>query len=494
MTEHMKVLFLSPEAVPFAKTGGLGDVAGALPEALCHLGAEVRVVLPLYARVRAGGFPLRKSIETLKVPLGKETLDVAVFEVTTAGGVQYSLIEREDLYERPNLYGNAYGDYYDNLERFAVYAHGALLSAEALDFRPDVIHCNDWQTGLVPALLKGPYRDKVFFAGTPSIFTIHNLGYQGLFPVEKLPLTGLAKEEFFHLGGLEYWGKVSLLKAGVVYSEAITTVSPTYAREIQTQEYGMGMEGILHQRREFLHGILNGVDYHVWDPAIDTHLAAHYSPAKLAGKAKCKEVLISEMNLDVSKKTRPLIGMISRLDAQKGLDLVVDILDEMLALDIGLVILGAGDERIQESLREAVLRYPGQVGIKLGFDEALAHRIMAGADIFLIPSRYEPCGLTQMYALKYGTAPVVRATGGLADTIVAFDPETGEGNGFIFTPYRAEAFLEVIRQAVKLFPHEKLWKQLMANGMKADYSWDRSAAKYLEVYRSIKGQGVRHQA
>lgn len=494
MTARMKVLFLSPEAVPFAKTGGLGDVAGALPEALCHLGAEVRLVLPLYSKVRAGGFPLRKSIEGLKVPLGKETVSVAVFEATTEGGVQVCLIEREDLYERPNLYGNAYGDYYDNLERFAVYAHGALLSAEALDFKPDVIHCNDWQSGLVPALLKGPYRDKAFFAGTPSVFTIHNLGYQGLFPVEKLPLTGLAKDDFFHLGGLEYWGKVSLLKAGVVYSEAITTVSATYAQEIQTQEYGMGMEGILHHRREFLHGILNGVDYRVWDPAVDAHLAAHYSPAKPAGKAKCKEVLMSEMNLDLSKKARPLVGMISRLDTQKGLDLVVESLDDMLDLDVGLVILGAGDERIQESLRDAVRRYPGRVGLKLGFDEALAHRIMAGVDIFLIPSRYEPCGLTQMYALKYGTAPVVRATGGLADTIVAFDPETGEGNGFIFTPYQAEAFFEVLRQAVELFPRQKLWKKLMGNGMKADFSWDRSAAKYLEVYESIRDQGVRQKA
>jgi starch synthase len=403
------------------------------------------------------------------------------------------LIEREDLYDRPNLYGNAYGDYYDNLERFTVYAHGALQIAEALDFRPDVIHCNDWQSGLVPALLKGPYRRSDFFAGTPSVFTIHNLGYQGLFPAEKLPLTGLSREEFFHLGGLEYWGKLSLLKAGVVYSEAITTVSATYAQEIQTFEYGMGMEGILHHRSAFLHGILNGVDYRVWDPAVDPHLPAQYSPDEPAGKTKCKHTLMSEMNLDLGKKSRPLIGMISRLDTQKGLDLLVEILDEMLALDVGLVILGSGDERIQESLRDAVERYPGRVGLKLGFDEALAHRIMGGVDIFLIPSRYEPCGLTQMYALKYGTAPVVRATGGLADTIVAFEPTSGEGNGFIFTPYRAEAFLDVIRESVELFSNKKHWKKLMENGMKADFSWDRSAAKYLEVYQSIaaRGEGLR---
>ena len=481
----MKVLFLSPEAVPFAKTGGLADVAGSLPEALKRQGADVRMALPFYTMVRNKNIDARPVFKNLKVPLGGEVLFANVLETQTKDGIPVYLIEREDLYERPHLYGNAAGDYYDNLERFSFFSHAALLVVEALSFNPDVIHCNDWQTGLVPAFIKGPYRDKPGVGETSSVFTIHNLGYQGLFPAEKLPLTGLAREDFFHLEGLEFWGKMSLLKAGIVYSSAVTTVSPTYAKEIQTSEYGMGMEGILRQRRRFLHGILNGVDYRLWDPARDTHLPANYSLQKMDGKSACKEALLKEMNLDSSFKTRPLLGMISRLDAQKGLDLLVEILNDILALNVGLVILGSGDECIQESIREMAKRNPGQVGLKIGFDESLAHRIVAGADIFLIPSRYEPCGLTQMYALKYGTAPVVRSTGGLEDTIVSFDSRKGEGNGFKFVAYKPAAFLKAIREAVELFQNSKVWKKLRVNGMKADFSWDRSARTYIKIYQSL---------
>lgn len=321
------------------------------------------------------------------------------------------------------------------------------------------------------------------------MFTIHNLGYQGIFPEEKLPLTGLSREAFFHPDGLEFWGDISLLKAGIVYSDAVTTVSPTYAKEIQTPEYGVRMEGVLRDRRDFLHGILNGVDYRLWDPATDVHLPAHYSPGKMGGKTLCKQSLMEEMGVYTSLKDRPLLGMISRLDAQKGLDLLVDNLDEVLEPDVGLVVLGSGDERIQEALQETAERHAGRVGLSIGFDEPLAHRIMAGVDIFLIPSRYEPCGLTQMYALKYGTVPVVRATGGLEDTIVPFDPQTGAGNGFKFGPYDSQAFLTAIQEAVNLFEDSESWNKLVRNGMKADFSWDRSAQSYLELYQSIlRGQ------
>lgn len=486
MADNMKVLFLSPEAVPFAKTGGLADVAGALPGALKRLGADVRLTLPLYSMVRKGNFELRPFIDTLDVPLGNETLRATVWESQNESGVPVYLIEREDLYDRPSLYGNASGDYYDNLERFAFFAHAALCMADAISFKPDVIHCHDWQSGLVPALIKGPYQGNSVIGGTPTVFTIHNLGYQGLFPAEKLPITGLSKEECFHLGGLEFWGKISLLKAGIVYSEAITTVSPTYAQEIQTSEYGMGMEGILRHRSAYLHGILNGVDYQHWDPVRDPHLPAQYSLSSMGGKRRCKESLIAEMGLDPSLKTRPLLGMISRLDTQKGLDLLVAVLDDILNLNVGFVILGSGDEHIQEAIRETGERYPGRVGIKIGFDEPLAHRIMAGVDIFLIPSRYEPCGLTQMYALKYGTVPVVRATGGLDDTIDPFTIQTGEGNGFKFGPYEPAAFHAAIREAINLFQDTKLWNRLRTNGMKEDFSWDRSARAYMEIYRSIR--------
>ncbi len=485
MADNLKVLFLSPEAVPFAKTGGLADVAGALPNALVRLGVDVDLMLPFYRVVREGGFEPRLLLRDLKVPLGNSELAAQVLGAKTEAGLPVYLIEREDLYDRPNLYGNPMGDYYDNLERFTFFSHAALRTVETLSVKPDVIHCHDWQTGLVPALLRGPYRDSPFLGATATIFTIHNLGYPGLFPSEKLSVTGLSGEEFFHPEGLEYYGKISLLKAGIVYSDAITTVSPTYSKEIQTPEYGMGMEGILQYRRASLHGILNGVDYQLWDPARDPHISAPYSLGKIAGKQACKESLIQEMTLDPLLAKRPLLGMISRLDAQKGLDLLVKVLDDILALDVGLVVLGSGDERIQGAIQEAAQRRPGRVGLTIGFDEPLAHRIMAGADAFLIPSRYEPCGLTQMYALKYGTVPVVRATGGLDDTIVPFDHKTGEGNGFKFSAYEPKAFLEAIRKAVDIFQDPKAWKRLMANGMKADFSWDQSARRYMELYRSV---------
>jgi starch synthase len=483
--KNLKVLCLSPEIVPFAKTGGLADVAGALPFTLRSLGVDVRLVLPLYRNIREGDFELRPFIDSLEIPLGKDILKAAIKESRLGDGIPIYLIEREDLYDRPNLYGNAAGDYYDNLERFTFYSHAALRLMQSISFQPHIIHCHDWQTGLIPALLKGPYRDKKIFSKTSSVFTIHNLGYQGIFPSEKLSTTGLPRDDFFHLEGLEFWGKVSLLKAGIMYSEAITTVSPSYAREIQTPEFGMGMEGVLRRRKNVLHGILNGIDYDVWNPEEDGHLPANYSPKELAGKARCKTALIQETGLDPSISENPLLGMITRLDAQKGLDLLVKILDDLLTLDVGLVVLGSGDERIHRAIQEAAERFPGRIGLTIGFDESLAHRIMAGADIFLIPSRYEPCGLTQMYALKYGTVPVVRATGGLKDTIVQFYTKTGKGNGFRFGPYKPAFFLKAIQKATELFKDPKAWRQLISNGMKADLSWELSAGNYIKLYRSL---------
>ena len=489
MTDKLRVLFLSPEAVPFAKTGGLADVAGALPAALKQLGVDVRLVLPLYRIVREGNFETRPLLDKLEVPLGKVKLTAHVLEAKTADDIPVYLIERDDMYDRPNLYGNARGDYYDNLERFTFFAHASLRIAEAISFKPDVIHCHDWQAGLVPALLKGPYSDASTFSGTSTVFTIHNIGYQGIFPDEKLSVTGLPKSHFFHPEGLEFWGEMSLLKAGILYSEAITTVSPKYAEEIQSPKYGMGMEGVLKHRSASLHGILNGVDYRLWDPEGDSHIAAKYSAQKMQGKGQCKEALIEEMGLDPSLQERPLLAMVSRLDAQKGLDLVVKILGEILAMDVGLIVLGSGDEKIQQAIQRAAEKNPGRVGLFIGFNEPLAHRIMAGADVFLIPSRYEPCGLTQMYALKYGTVPVVRSTGGLDDTIVQFDPKKGEGNGFKCGSYDPVSFFATIRKAVDLFQNAEAWKKLIANGMKADFSWDRSAQRYLELYHTVIEKG-----
>jgi starch synthase len=489
MAERLKVLFLSPEAVPFAKTGGLADVAGSLPGALKHLGIDIRIILPLYKMVRQSDIRKKPIIDKLKIPLGGENLTARVWEAKGIGRVPIYFLERDDLFDRPNLYGNAQGDYYDNLERFSFYCHGALRIAEKLSFTPDLIHCNDWQSGLVPALIIGPYVKNPLVGQAKTIFTIHNLGYQGIFPAEKLWITGLPRDTFFQMEGLEFWGNISLLKAGIVYSDAITTVSPTYARQIQSNGYGMGMEGILHHRKAYLQGILNGVDYKVWNPATDCHLTSKYSPRKLAGKNLCKESLIKEMNLNQSLIQKPLLGMISRLDSQKGVDLLVKILDDILSLDVGLVLLGAGNPSMQRALTKIAENNPGRVGMTIGFDEPLAHRIMAGTDMFLIPSRYEPCGLTQMYALKYGTIPIVRATGGLQDTITPFNPQTGRGNGFTFTEYKPKAFFASILNAVDLYYNTASWKKLQNNAMREDYSWDRSARSYLDLYHSILKTG-----
>ncbi len=480
----MNILFLSPEVAPYAKTGGLADVAGSLPGALKRLGVDVSVGLPLYRSVKEGSFQRYLALKGLQVPLAGLTLAGNVYAAETEDGVPVYFFEREDLFDRPNLYRNAEGDYYDNLERFAFFSRAALLFARAAGMGFDVIHCHDWQTGLIPAYLSTLYRTDPFFSSTATLFTIHNIGYQGLFPREKLAVCGLPPETY-HPEGVEYWGGISLLKAGIVYSDAVTTVSPTYSREIQTSEFGLGMEGILRNKSAALHGILNGADYSVWDPATDPHIASNYDSRRLSGKAANKAALLEEIGLDPALLKRPVLGITSRLSHQKGCDLLIPVLDELVRMKVGLVILGEGEERYEKPLLEAAERHPGKVSVTVGFDEALAHRIMAGADIFLVPSLYEPCGLTQMYALKYGTVPVVRATGGLEDTIEDFDPRNKTGNGFKFGPYDANAFLLSIQRAVDLWADEENWERLMRKGMAADFSWTRSGERYLELYQSL---------
>ncbi|MFO7783012.1 MAG: glycogen synthase GlgA [Thermodesulfobacteriota bacterium] len=478
----MKLFFVVSEMVPFAKTGGLADVAGALPDALMRRGIEVRVFIPCYRAVRKNSGELHSAVKGLKIPLGGEYLAADVLKTQTAEGVPVYALEREDLYERPNLYGASFGDYYDNLERFVFFSRAALQTCTALTLEPDVIHCHDWQAGLIPLLL----RETSLSA--KSVFTIHNLGYQGLFPAGRMPVTGLDTKRYFHPEGIEYWDRISLLKAGIVYADRVTTVSPTYAEEIQTPEFGMGMEGVMQARRASLFGILNGADYTRWDPETDTFLPACYGPSRMAGKAVCKKALLQEAGLDSSLEQGPVIGLISRLDHQKGIDLVVQILDDLLSLDVCLVILGAGDKRIEEGLRAARERHGHRMALRIGFDEALAHRIMAGADILLVPSRYEPCGLTQMYAMKYGTIPVARATGGLEDTVSAYNPRTGAGNGFKFAEARRGALLKAVRDAVALFYRRGRWEGLRKAGMAENFSWDRSAGRYEALFRDIMEQ------
>lgn len=480
----IKVLFLAPEVAPFAKTGGLADVAGSLPDALRRQGVDASICLPLYRTVKEGGFKLSRLVSGLEVPFGTGTMTCSIQAGATSQGTPVYFVEREDLYDRPNLYQTPAGDYYDNFERFVFFSRAALQFLSHADLPVDVVHCHDWQTGLVPAYLKTVFRGDPFFLNTASVFTIHNIGYQGLFPPEKLPLSGIPNSEF-HPEGVEYWGRISLLKAGILYADAITTVSPRYSKEIQTPELGLGMEGILRKRLDALYGILNGADYNQWNPARDPYLPFHYSAEDMSGKKENKARLISEMGMDESMADRPLLGFISRLSAQKGCDLLLQVGKRVLAEDAGLVVLGAGEESYEKSMAELAKNYPGRIGLRVGFDEGLAHRIMAGSDILLVPSRYEPCGLTQMYGLRYGTIPVVRATGGLSDTITQFDPSTRKGNGFRFGPYDPEAFFSAIQQALTIYRRPRAWKQLLIEGMKADFSWDRSARSYLEVYQAL---------
>jgi starch synthase len=484
MNEAMKVWFLSPEVEPFAKTGGLADVAGSLPRALHSLGVDVRVGLPYYRVIKDRNIPATQTVNGMEIPLGDLMLPCKVLETRTKEGIPVYLFEREDLFDRPQLYGNADGDYYDNLERFSFFCRGAILFAKRTGFSFDVVHCHDWQTGLVPAYIKSVYRNDPFFSNAASVFTIHNIGYQGLFPRAKLDVCGIPSWEF-HPDGIEYWGNISLLKAGLVYSDVLTTVSPRHGEEIQTPEFGRGMEGVLKKRVRDLHGILNGADYSVWDPAGDSHIPVLYGPGTMEGKKKDKLALVEEMGLTPSLMARPVLGMISRLSSQKGCGLLAEILEKLMKLGVGLVILGAGEEKYETILVRLAERHRGSMAVRIGFDDPLAHRIMAGADMLLVPSQYEPCGLTQMYALRYGTVPVVRATGGLDDTIVEFDPVENKGNGFKFGPYEAAPFLRAIRRAMGVFKDRESWRRLMQNGMKEDFSWDRSARQYLEIYESL---------
>ncbi len=480
----LKVWFLSSEVTPFAKTGGLADVTGSLPGVLQRLGVDVSIGLPLYRVVKERGDPLTEVLSGLEVPFGTGTLSCRVWAGETEQGVPVYFFDREDLYDRPNLYGTSLGDYYDNMERFTFFCRAALVFAKQAGLQMNVLHCHDWQTGLVPTTLKTIYRDDPFFVKTACLFTIHNIGYQGLFPVQKLPLSGIPSSEF-HPEGLEYWGQISLLKAGIVYADAITTVSPRYSQEIQTPEFGLGMDGILSKRAHVLHGILNGADYSLWDPSLDPNIAQPYSPAHKGGKKECKARLLWETGLEQTLLDRPLLAMISRLSAQKGCDLLLQVADALVREGAGLLILGTGDHAYEEELGRLAERCRGQVAASIGFDEAFAHRIMAGADILLIPSRYEPCGLTQMYALRYGTVPVVRSTGGLEDTVISFDSSTGEGNGFKFRDYDSQAFLHAILEALATFRNPSLWDKLTSNGMKEDFSWDRSAEEYVKIYRTL---------
>jgi len=482
MDNPLRVLFVTPEAVPFAKTGGLADVAGALPKSLRALGCEIKVIMPYYRMVKDSGLPHQYLGEEIEVPIGYERLKADIYEGRLNQDIPVYLIGREEFFDRPHLYGTPKGDYFDNAERFIFFSRAVLNLCQRLGFSPDIIHHHEWQTGLVPAYLQSVYRNDPLFSHTAAVFTIHNIAYQGLFKKEKFSLTGLPAE-MYSPEGIEFWERINFMKAGIVYADAINTVSKKYSEEIQTAEYGYGLDGILRKRRESLTGILNGVDYEEWSPAHDPHLIARYDLKDISGKRECKKDLLNEFHLPSSLENAPLLGMISRLADQKGFDLLMGILEELFALDIGFVLLGTGEQKYHDLFTRVAHTYPQKAGIRIAYDDRLAHKIEAGADFFLMPSKYEPCGLNQIYSLKYGTIPIVRATGGLDDTITHYDPVSKKGNGFKFVRYEAKEFLNTIKGAIRFYSQPEHWKQLLRNAMTADFSWERSAEAYLHLYR-----------
>jgi starch synthase len=482
MDKPLKILFATPEAVPFAKTGGLADVAGALPKSLQALGCEIKLIMPYYRTVRDSGLPHQYLGREIEVSLGDEKLKADIYLGHLNQDIPVYFIGREEFFDRQSLYGTAKGDYFDNPERFIFFSKAALSFCQSMDFSPDIIHQHEWQTGLIPAYLKSLCQNDPLFSRSATVFTIHNIAYQGLFKKEKFSLTGLP-QEIYSPEGIEFWERINFMKAGIVYADVINTVSKKYSEEIQTPEYGYGLEGILRKRKESLYGILNGVDYEDWDPSHDPHLIARYDAKDISGKKQCKMDLLKEFHLPSSLEQVPLLGMISRLADQKGFDLLMEISEALFALNIGFVLLGTGEQKYHDLLTQVAQKYPQKAGIRIAYDDRLAHKIEAGTDFFLMPSKYEPCGLNQIYSLKYGTIPVVRATGGLDDTITPYDPVTKKGNGFKFTRYDAKEFLNTIKAAINFYYQPERWRQLVQNAMAADFSWKRSAQSYLELYR-----------
>ncbi len=473
----LNVIFATPEALPFAKTGGLADVAGALPLALKKLGCKVSLFLPYYREVGLSGVKTEPTGLEVVVPVGRRDIRGQVLKASSDGVAVY-FIKRDEFFDRSCLYGTPEGDYFDNLERFMFFSRGVMEALKAGAFKPDIIHCNDWQTGLIPAYLKDTYRNEPRFSKTAAVFTIHNIAYQGLFPSYLYGVTNLSPE-LYNPEGLEFWGKLSLLKAGIVYSEIITTVSPAYSSEIQTPEYGGGLEGLLKKRKDNLYGVLNGVDYGIWDPRVDKLIPSNYSAGDLSGKAVCKRGLLRKINLGLKDET-PLIGMISRLADQKGFDILSAAMPELMKLDVGFVILGSGELKYQKLLEDLASRYPGKLSVNMAFDNTLSHMIEAGCDMLLMPSKYEPCGLNQIYSLRYGTIPVVRATGGLDDTVRDYNGRNG--NGFKFKEYSSKALINKVKEAISAYKDKKAWEKLQKNAMKEDFSWESAARKYIDIY------------
>ena len=478
--KSLKILMIATEVTPFAKSGGLADVAGSLPRALRALGHDVRIVMPYYRTIATGGNVQRRQVAEATIALDG-TPRRALLHEGELDGVPVYFIDQADFFDRDDLYGTVEGDFWDNAQRFGYFDRAVLELLPRLGFRPDILHLNDWQTGLIPALLRTEYADDPFYAGTGTLLTIHNLGYQGLFPAQNLETLDL-DPWLFGVGGLEYHGMLSFLKAGLTQADLLNTVSATYCREIQTPEMGIGFDGILRSRRADLFGIVNGLDPEQWNPAVDSTLPVRYDPDTLENKAVCKRALQRELGLTESPDT-PVIAMITRLATQKGLDIVEDAWHALMQRPVQFVLLGTGEKEHMERFGRLRDSYPGRVSINLSFDDDLSRRIYAGSDLFLMPSRYEPCGLGQLIALRYGVIPLARRTGGLADTITDPADDLRRANGYLFSDPTAGALLHTLDRALALYASQEDWTTMVRSGMRQDFSWTRSAEQYLDLYR-----------
>ncbi len=491
MAKPLSILFVSSEVVPFAKTGGLADVSAALPQVVREMGHDIRIIMPKFAAVSDRKFKIHdiKRLTDIPVELDDRTFLASVkssFLSNIKTKVQVYFISNDTLYCRSDLYVDPKTKeaWPDNDDRFIFFCRGVIQTLILLGWKPDIIHLNDWQSGLIAALLKTEFADEPLFKNTKVVFTVHNAAYQGIFPAESFPKTGLPAKTF-KPDGVEFFGRMNLLKAGLMYADMITTVSPTYAKEIRSgEDFGYGLEGVFKKKARKTVGILNGMDTHVWNPEVDTMIPQKYSVATLDDKAVNKKALCERFGLHYDPAV-PVIGIVSRLADQKGFDLIQEVLPDLMQLPLQLVVLGSGEKRYEEMFTKGAKKFKKKLAAHIGFDEELAHLIEAGSDMFLMPSKYEPCGLNQMYSLRYGTLPIVRATGGLADTVEDLLAKPKGGTGFVFERYNAKDMLKTIKAAVEMYAQQDAWKAAMKRAMAKDNSWDASATKYIELYKQL---------
>jgi|WetSurMetagenome_2_1015567.scaffolds.fasta_scaffold84148_2 starch synthase len=494
-TEPLKIVMFAAEVAPFTKVGGLGDVIGALPKALEKLGANISIVTPAYKSTLEGDFGLQNytQVRGFDVSMGSSIEHAKVLQTRMEGtSIDVYFIGSGRYFDREGIYDDPVTreGYPDNMKRFIFFMKAGLGLILRIGIPLDIVHCHDSQTALIPGMIRTGYRNHPVFANTGTLFTIHNLAYQGVYPEEALHFAGIDRKHFYSMSPFEYWNKVNFIKAGIMLADKVNTVSQTYAREIQaSHEFGVGLEGVLQSRTKDVSGIVNGIDYAEWDPESDPLIPANFSTRDFSGKEKCKQLLKKQLNLPQFPGRTPLIGIVSRLVDQKGFDLIEEDIRKVMALNLQLAVLGTGQEKYMSLFQSIASRYPEKVAVRLYFDHELAHRMEAGCDMFLMPSKYEPCGLNQLFSMRYGTIPIVRATGGLADTVA--DDSSGEGTGFSFTNYSAAEMMTAIERALEAYADTARWQQLMIRAMKQDWSWDRSAHKYLELYRDI--HGLRHR-